>query len=603
MEYAGYVQRNQPTDWSKVTGQIAQQIGAVEEKREAKREKLDTMFSETTAMMGDVEMGESPEFNEIILDTTDRGRARIYDAYKQMRAGEITPSQFTRIQSNMQARWGEFDTAVKQKNNRLAEIEKRTREGTNSQREFWQNEQIAEMNNFSNHRMDWDDKGNLSYVQIDPNTGDVIEGSSVAVSAVNKTQNVLVDKFDVSTKVSKYSKTLGKFKDEIDGMTVGGTLAMPEYENTRDRIIGDVLGSNMNNYADALVDSSTDEYFLYKEGDIIPPGKEDLAIKMVMKDRQWIAEPTDKQKEAARELVGQTIDDQVGYTRATATGATKGTFTAKDKAEFKTAYTLATDWAAGKNLGKLIGLKTPNKEPIIDAKSTGDGIAITYIKGKGDDEETITDVIPNDPEVLVKYGGYEKAVKGSVAYEEGKKAYEAETGQSYAPEAVEIEDIEEIKPLATLADSDSDKDKKLWEKKKKLYKTWQDLDYDTESGRVNEGIRKEIITTLYNAGLTVSSEDVIVVEPSDKNEKVIIKLQGDTPDQVEQIEVDYAFFNPGANPNQMDEAITKIANRYRERYNKLDSKYREAYRWAIQNPGSQADAIIEKIKKDNKIIL
>tara|TARA_R110002020_G_scaffold354367_2_gene567136 strand:+ start:4168 stop:5976 length:1809 start_codon:yes stop_codon:yes gene_type:complete len=602
MEYAGYVQRNQPTDWSKVTGQIAQQIGAVEEKREAKREKLDTMLSDTTAMMGDIEMGESPEFNEVVLDTTDRGRARIYDAYKQMRAGEITPSQFTRIQGNIQARWGEFDTAVKQKNNRLAMIEKRTQEGTNSEMEFWMNEQIAEMNNFSNHRMDWGEDGNLSYLQIDPKTGETIEGSGVPVSAINKTQNVLVDKLNIATEVNKSTKLLAPFKDQSGGYNISGIL-IPRYEETRETIMGSVLGTDPNNYAKALLDNTAEGYFMYKEGDTIPPGKEDLAIKMVMKNNQWIAETTPEQQGKAKELVGKTIDDQVGYTKSSATGAAKGSFTAKDKTEFKTAYTLATDWAAGKNLGKLIGLKTPNKEPIIDAKSTGDGIAITYIKGKGDDEETITDVIPNDPEVLVKYGGYEKAVEGSVAYEEGKKAYEAETGQSYAPEAVEIEDIEEIKPLSTLADSDSDKDKKKWEERKNQYKKWQNLDYDTESGRVNAGIRSEIITTLYNAGLTVSSEDVIVVKPSDKNEKVIIKLQGDTADQVEQIEVDYAFFNPGANPNQMDEAITKIANRYRERYNKLDSKYREAYRWAIQNPGSQADAIIEKIKKDNKIIL
>ena len=53
----------------------------------------------------------------------------------------------------------------------------------------------------------------------------------------------------------------------------------------------------------------------------------------------------------------------------------------------------------------------------------------------------------------------------------------------------------------------------------------------------------------------------------------------------------------------MDQAITNIANKYRERYNKLDSKYREAYRWAMQNPGKKAEAIMEKIKKENNLIL
>ena len=39
MEYAGYVRRGAPTDWSKVTGGIAQRLSAVEEGREKEREK------------------------------------------------------------------------------------------------------------------------------------------------------------------------------------------------------------------------------------------------------------------------------------------------------------------------------------------------------------------------------------------------------------------------------------------------------------------------------------------------------------------------------------------------------------------------------------
>ena len=428
MEYAGYVQRNQPTDWSKVTGQVAGQLAQVEQRREAKREKLDTAFKETTAMMGDIEMGESPEFNEVVLDTTDRGRAKIYDAYKQMRAGEITPSQFTRIQGNIQARWGEFDTAVKQKNNRLAEIEKRTQQGTNGQREFWQNEQIAMMNDFQNHRMDWDDDGNLSYVEIDPNTGDVIEGSNVSVSAINKTQNVLVDKFDVSTKVSKYSKTLGKFKDEIDGMTVGGTLAMPEYENTRDRIIGDVLGSNMNNYADALMDSSTDEYFLYKEGEDIPPGKEDLAIKMVMKNRQWIAEPTDKQKEAARELVGQTIDDQVGYTRASATTG-KGKYTTAQKKSYGLNYDRAMKIAEGDENAResLKRAKLAGGASIVDTKVDGNTLILQVDKNGKPLPDIAIKIDPENPEeaamVVFGYLSGKPQTEADVLFQVGKEDY------------------------------------------------------------------------------------------------------------------------------------------------------------------------------------
>ena len=567
MEYEGYVQRNQPTDWSKVTGQIAQQIGQVEAEREAKREKLDTAFKETTAMMGDIEMGESPEFNEVILDTTDRGRAKIYDAYKKMRAGEITPSQFTRIQGNIQARWGEFDTAVKQKNNRLAEIEKRTQQGTNGQREFWQNEQIAMMNDFQNHRMDWDDDGNLSYVEIDPQTGNVIEGSNVSVSAINKTQNVLVDKFDVSTKVSKYSKTLGKFKDEIDGMTVGGTLAMPEYENTRDRIIGDVLGSNMNNYADALMDSSTDEYFLYKEGEDIPPGKEDLAIKMVMKNRQWVAEPTDKQKEAARELVGQTIDDQVGYTRATATGTTKGSYKPKEIKEFQTAYELANDWSIGKNLNQLVGSKAEGGLVASDPppKMTPKGVVVTVVKKEGGETVTEELLLGKDPKSLIKFGKYKTAVDAAVAYEQGEAAYQKATGNVYEGKE-EKQELEEIKYADT---SSAD-----WKETSKRYNEINNMDADTDEGqkKIMQKIKEEIQTILDNRyldmgdkelefdfaskGLTGGFADYMVIQTPDGTRKEV------------PIDFDnWADLN-AKSPEELDVIFTDIANEYVTAYNK-----------------------------------
>tara|TARA_R110002020_G_scaffold168169_1_gene356864 strand:+ start:278 stop:2029 length:1752 start_codon:yes stop_codon:yes gene_type:complete len=567
MEYAGYVQRNQPTDWSKVTGQVAQQLGAVEEKREAKREKLDTMLSETTALMGDVEMGESPEFNEVILDTTDRGRTRIYDAYKKMRAGEITPSQFTRIQSNMQASWGEFDTAVKQKNNRVAEIEKRTQEGTNGQREFWQNEQIAMMNDFSNHRVDWGEEGTLSYVQIDPKTGKVKPASGVSVSAINKTQNVFVDKFDVSTKVSKYSKTLGKFKDEIDGMTVGGTLAMPEYENTRDRIIGDVLGSNMNNYADALLDSSTDEYFLYKEGEDIPPGKEDLAIKMVMKDRQWIAEPNPEQKDKAKELVGKTIDDQVGYTRATATGVAKGSYKPKEIKEFQTAYELANDWATGKNLNQLVGSEAEKGLVASDPppKMTPKGVVVTIVKKEGGKTVTEEILLGKDPKSLIKFGKYKTAVDAAVAYEQGESAYQKDTGNVYQGKE-EKQELAEIK----IADYSSDD----WKETAKRYEAINDLDADSDEDQkiVMQKIKDEVQTILDNRYLDMGDKG-LEFDFASKGlmggfaDYMVIKTPGG---ETKEVPIDFDnWANLGAkSPEELDVIFTDIANEYVTAYNK-----------------------------------
>ena len=572
MEYAGYVQRNQPTDWSKVTGQVAQQIGAVEEKREAKREKLDTMLSDTTAMMGDIEMGESPEFNEVVLDTTDRGRARIYDAYKQMRAGEITPSQFTRIQGNIQARWGEFDTAVKQKNNRLAMIEKRTQEGTNSEMEFWMNEQIAEMNNFSNHRMDWDEDGNLSYIQIDPKTGETIEGSGVPVSAINKTQNVLVDKLNIATEVNKSTKLLAPFKDEIDGYSISG-IKIPQYEKTRETIMGSVLGTDPNNYAKALLDNTAEGYFLYKEGDTIPPGKEDLAIKMVMKGNQWIAEPNPTQEGKAKDLVRQAIDNQVGYTRASATGAAGGIYTSKEKTEFQTAYELANDWAIGENLNQLVGSKVGKSivlsDPPPEDREEGVVVYVTAKDEKTKEEYAKPVLLGKDPKSLIKFGKYTTAVDAAVAYEQGEGAYQSSTGNVYQGKR-EKKEVEEIDYVDT---SSAD-----WKKRAEGYTAMLEKNADDKKiqEEIKDFVNEEVENILSNAYLGEGAFKKLDIVFGTSGSEDIMSIKG--PDgKTINIEVDFDnLFGEGMlfgeafgqkTPQELNKIFTDIANQFVNKYN------------------------------------
>ena len=181
-------------------------------------------------------MGMNPEFNETILYTADRGRQLVYDAYKKLKNGQIQPREYRNIQNNVQARWAEYDTAVKQKNNRFATIEERTRKGTNSERELWQNQQIAEMESFKDYSLEWGIDGNLVYAKRD-DKGNVIPGSIMPISALNKTPNVLVDRFNLTEKVGKYKKNFGAFEIEEGGFILGGA-AVDKFNKAKESVIG-----------------------------------------------------------------------------------------------------------------------------------------------------------------------------------------------------------------------------------------------------------------------------------------------------------------------------------------------------------------------------
>ena len=124
MEYAGYVQGYKPLDWSKKTGEVAQNLRKIEAGREEKREKLDKLYSDNSKLIGDVELGLDPSFDNVILNQTMEAKRMVYDAYKKMRRNEISPRQYKIMMQNMSSGIGEFSNFVKNKNKRFAEAEK-----------------------------------------------------------------------------------------------------------------------------------------------------------------------------------------------------------------------------------------------------------------------------------------------------------------------------------------------------------------------------------------------------------------------------------------------------------------------------------------------
>jgi len=565
MEYAGYVRRGAPTDWSKVTGGIAQRLGAVEESREKEREKLDTLFTETTKIVGDVEMGMNPEFNETILYTADRGRQLVYDAYKKLKNGQIQPREYRNIQNNVQARWAEYDTAVKQKNNRFATIEERTRKGTNSERELWQNKKIAEMEAFKDYSLEWGSDGNLVYAKRD-DKGNVIAGSIMPISALNKTPNVLVDRFNLAERVGKYKKNFGAFEIEEGGFILGGA-AVDKFNKAKESVIGSLYTTD-NDYGDALFDSGYDEFVPYEEGDEVPEGTAEdgtsLAVKMVLdkQSKTWTAVPTDKQKDYARRMAGDAIDTMVGYKkRKVKQTQTRPTPQSKiDKQQsYVDAYELTHKIAGGdeNTLDTLIDTDI-KAGTVASYKIYPDRVVLTMKpKRKGEEGEEITVDKKNPEEAFKHVYKYEDVADLKTGWDYGKAQFGGKEGDIKIVEGQRA-DMSELASLGI---------------EKTTIKEWLEKDTKDQKNRqeIKDSVQEEIISHIKDFGGGKISPDKIKITFSADNEDIKIQI-GEGEEYTASVNYSGTTagvpqWASGANIKDFNTALLNAINSYSKKYN------------------------------------
>tara|TARA_Y100000590_G_scaffold84148_1_gene93931 strand:+ start:24922 stop:26724 length:1803 start_codon:yes stop_codon:yes gene_type:complete len=566
MEYAGYVRRGAPTDWSKVTGDIAQRIGAVEESREKERDKLEKLFADTTKVIGDVEMGMNPEFNETILYTADKARDLVYDAYKKLKSGQMSPREYRNIQNNVQARWAEYDTAVKQKNNRFAEIEKRTREGTNSEMELWQNKKAAEMAAFKEYSLEWGSNGNLVYAKRD-DKGNIIPGSVMPISALNKTPNVLVDRFNLTEKVGKYKKNFGAFEIEEGGFILGGAAVEEKFNKAKESVIGS-LYTNDNDYGRALVDSGYDNFVLYQEGEEVPEGTTEdgtpLAIKMVLdkESKTWTSVPTEKQKAYARRMAGQAIDTMVGYKKRKVKQPSTPRPSGKDEGEMA-GYMLSNQWAQGQNIDKIKSFKSPQGDKVTNVENLKNTIRITTVDSKGNPK--YHNLTKGKPEEFMPwaYKSSMGAAGQEGSYLRGEQFYKQKHGKPFSVAAASPQDI---KPYS-LKNYGTD----YQDQQKTKYKEILSTNSDTAANEatIKSDVKSILSTTLASVGVEDFNDNDINIEwiqgEGFNNDKIKVSIKGGKV--VKEIELDRV--SPGdKGANDMNTKIEAIVNDYITHYNK-----------------------------------
>ena len=581
MEYAGYVQGYKPLDWSKKTGEVAQNLRKIEAGREEKREKLDKLYSDNSKLIGDVELGLDPSFDNVILNQTMEAKSMVYDAYKKMRRNELSPRQYKIMMQNMSSGIGEFGNFVKNKNKRFAEAEKLQLEGKLGARSTYINELISEMSTFKDYKPMWSDTGHLAIGKIDQDTGKVIGGSVMPIGALNLEQNIINKKFDVDTRAYEYAKRIGKFQVTKDGRLIGGRKAMEDWDGTKNSIISKMY-SGPTDAGDALVDSG-DGYYFYSEGD----GQEvtDKAVKLVKRrDKQYVAELTDSQEKAARELAAKSLDSQVGFTDkkikssvSSAYDKRRAQLVSDKKEDYMRTYMIAEEMMTGTGVDRLKMLKMPGgkSNPILDATYTGDAIRVQYNAGTAANPD-IQPIEIQSVDELIKYLkpqiANQDAVELDRVYDIGREEYISQYGSAYKPAKGKITtpDIRSLYDRYELAAKENSVYDAEFQEMQDKYIKILDIDYNnfnTERERAHGLIKDELVTIMEAYGIEVP-DNISISQSKSKDEFATIKIGEAIP-----IEVELDFASPDKSDAKIFGAgLASAVNKYIKHLNKPGNK-------------------------------
>jgi hypothetical protein len=562
MEYAGYIKRK-PTDWSKIARETTERLGAIEEGREKKREELDTLYQDTKKAIREVELGQNETTNQAVLKGAQEARDEIYSDYKALRAGDLSPREFRSLNNNRQDSWGELNTAMKQYNARVSEVNKMEDDGTASESMLYDNAQIALRMGNDGYEWKWSDDGTLVSAQIDAN-GKIVPNTILPVSSLNKTQNVLSKRFDLKKAVGL--DKIGKFKKVVGDMMVKGYNVIPEVDKFNATVTKSILTSD-DIIGKVLTDASTDPYFYYttdKElaDKIAAGGKKEFGVKKELgRDGGMVAVPSPTQKTAAEKVITDWVKYEIGVEETPLTKDKTYKPSGKEEGEMA-GYMLSNQWAQGQNIDKIKSLKSPQGDKVINVENLKNTIRISTVDSKGN--RKYHNLTKGKPEEFMPW-----AYKSSMgpagqegSYMRGEGFYKQKHGK---PFSITASTPQEIKPYS-LGNYDAEEQ----DKKNKQYKKILSMDSDNTANEatIKSDVKSILSTTLASVGVEDFNDNDINIEWIEggnwSDDKIKVSIKGGKV--VKEIELDRV--SPGDKwANDMNTTIEAIVNDYITHYN------------------------------------
>jgi len=312
-----------PVDWSKITGDIVDELQTIQSEKQKKRDDIQTKTDELLTDLRDYQAGGNNTFNGYVLDGSKQVKDYMLMQNKLLKQGKLDPNSYTRSQQLLQDDWNSFQAAAETFNTDYAEAMKAANAGDTSKLGMLSFDKLQSATDIQKSRLVINTDGRL-YSQ----TG---EGQLIGFTNMNARQKDIPKNYNIIEGAKSFSSTLGTYKKAYPNMTIEDIARQPEFSKARDTFIEGVL--NQGTGRDFLSILTQNGYELTEN-----PDEANENTILVKADSNGMLQPDkdslNKHRDTAKGILEKAINVQLDYKETpggTETSAAKASKSKIDK--------------------------------------------------------------------------------------------------------------------------------------------------------------------------------------------------------------------------------------------------------------------------------
>ena len=269
-QYFGYIPPDNPIDWAKLTGGLAETITGISEERQKQREELDKINVDNQRIVSTIDSYSNQTLNGFVGSAASDARSMIGEWNRQLKNREITPAQYRERNNNLMTNWAAVGTTAKTFNATIQEALKRNEPDENgnvaaSGEELYKIGKLAEFGDLKNKKIFIDPQtGNLMTGVLDPATGKVDPNTLVTGVAMSNVENIQSNKVNLNQLVQNKVKNWEPYSLEEGLTTTVGKGLNPKIAMARASLVSAII--NNPSTAASVIDDNSEYDLLYYSG-------------------------------------------------------------------------------------------------------------------------------------------------------------------------------------------------------------------------------------------------------------------------------------------------------------------------------------------------
>jgi hypothetical protein len=200
----GYIE-NSAIDWSGLTNGLSKTVYDIGENREIRKQELEDQWTDINTQLASAEVPENQTLGDVFLNTTNAGTSKALEWNKQLKAGKISPEQYTKLMNNLKQNFEGFVGTAATFDKRYKEYMERQQTGKASALELDFASKFGKMAELNGKSSIIDMDGNIKLANIDPATGKVTDFYDMRT--MNKPENIIDNKVVLGDEVEAYTKS------------------------------------------------------------------------------------------------------------------------------------------------------------------------------------------------------------------------------------------------------------------------------------------------------------------------------------------------------------------------------------------------------------